>query len=180
MPSFIASSVARSVWVRAALCIMSAAVLFAATPRPVADLPIPMPSGQKIDLKKYRGKVVLVAVMSKDCDPCVKSIDLLNRVQKDFGAQGFQVVAAIGDPNAEYLLMNFVKQYRPVFPIGYLNKDQIIQLCDLGKTAQHATVPIFMFIDRKGTVRQQVYGNDQFFKAEEASTRTAVQSLLKQ
>ncbi len=163
-----------------AATLLSAAVAFAVTPRPIADLPIPTPTGKSISLKQYRGKVVLMAVISKDCDPCIKSIDILNRIQQEFGPSGFQAVAAVGDPNAEYLLADFVRRYRPNFPVGYLNQNQIIQIGDLGKSAQHAYVPIFMFIDRKGTVRQQVSGNDAFFKTEEASTRQAIRDLLKQ
>ncbi len=159
-----------------ALC---ATAVFAVTPRPVADLPIPVPAGRPIDLKLYRGKVVLVAVISKECEPCIASLDILNRAQKDFGPKGFQVIAAVGDPNAEYLLAGFVKKYRPSFPVGFLNQDQIIRLGDFSKNAQHAFVPIFMFIDRKGTVRQQVTGDDVFFKTEEPSTRKAIEDLLK-
>lgn len=163
----------------AAAALLCAASAFAATPRPVADMSIPVPSGRPINLKQYRGKVVLMVVMSMECDACIKSIDILNRLQKDFGPRGFQVVAAVGDQNAQYLLADFGRRYRPAFPVGYLNQAQIIQLGDLGKSAQHAYVPIFMFIDRKGTVRQQVSGNEPFFTKEEASTRQAVQDLMK-
>lgn len=159
--------------------LLSAAAMFAATPRPLADVPIPMPNGKPLNLKQYRGKVILMAVISKDCQPCIQSIDILNRLQKEFGPRGFQVVAAVGDPNAEYLLNGFVQRYRPVFPIGYLNQSQIIQLGDFSRNAQHAFVPIFMFIDRKGTVREQVSGNEPFFKTEEQSTRQTVEALLK-
>jgi peroxiredoxin len=161
-----------------AFALLSAAV-FAATPRPLADVPIPMPAGKPINLKQYRGKVVLMAVMSLDCDTCIKSVDILNRLQKEFGPRGFQVVAAVGDPSAQYLLGGFSQRYRPIFPIGYLNQAQIIQLADLGKDAQHAYVPIFMFIDRKGTVRHQASGNEPFFKNEEFLTRQTVQDMLK-
>ncbi len=164
----------------AAAVLFAAAAAFGVTPRPLADVPISMPSGKALNLKQYRGKVVLMAVMSMDCQTCIKSIDILNRIQLDFAPRGFQVVAAVGDPNAQYLLNTFVQQHRPRFQIGYLNQNQIIQLGDLGTNAQHAYVPIFMFIDRKGTVRQQVSGNEPFFKNEEASTRQAVQDLLKQ
>jgi peroxiredoxin len=167
-PIFAASAVA--------LC---AAALFAVTPRPVADMPIPVPSGKPIDLKLYRGKVVLVAVISKDCEPCIASLDMLNRAQKDFGPKGFQVIMAVGDPNAGYLLAGFIKKYHPTFPVGFLDQDQIIRLGDFDKKTPHVVVPIFMFVDRKGTVRQQLTGDSPFFKTEEASTRQAIQDLLK-
>jgi thiol-disulfide isomerase/thioredoxin len=156
-----------------------ASALWAATPRPLADMTIPVPNGKGIDLKSYRGKVLLLAVISTDCGPCIASIDILNRVQKDFGAQAFQVVAAAGDLNAQYLLQPFKQRYRPIFPIGYLSTDQIIQLGAFTKE-DHPFAPIFLFVDRKGVVRQQLSGDSAFFKAEEASTRRVIQDMLKQ
>jgi peroxiredoxin len=156
-----------------------ASFLAAATPRPLADMTIPDPNGKGISLKSYRGKVLLVAVISTDCKPCIASIDILNRLQKDFGAQAFQVVAAAGDPNAQYLLQPFKQRYRPIFPMGYLSTDQIIQLGAFTKE-DHPFAPIFLFVDRKGVVRQQLSGDAPFFKTEEASTRKVIQDMLKQ
>lgn len=156
-----------------------ASVLFAATPRPLLDMSIPVPNGKPIPLKSYRGKVLLVAVISTDCGPCIASIDILNRAQKDFGPQGFQVVAAAGDSNAQYMLTPFVARYRPIFPMGYLTEEQIKKLGDIG-AKDRPFAPIFIFTDRKGIVREQVFGDNAFFKAEEASTRKMIQAMLKQ
>jgi hypothetical protein len=156
----------------------TASFLLAATPRPLADLAIPVPAGKPINLKAYRGKVLLLAMISTDCKPCIASIEILNRAQKDFGAQGFQVIAAAGDSNAQYLIEPFIQRYRPTFPMGYLTTDQMILLGDIGKS-EHPFAPIFLFVDRKGVVRQQVFGDNPFFKAEELSTRRAIQDMLK-
>jgi hypothetical protein len=156
----------------------TASFLFAVTPRPLADMAIPVPNGKPISLKSYRGKVLLVAVISTDCTACIASIDILNRAQKDFGPQGFQVVAAAGDQNAQYMLEPFVQRYRPVFPIGFLNVDEMMRIGDIAKD-QRPFAPIFLFVDRKGVVRQQFFGDSSFFKAEEASTRKLIQDMLK-
>jgi thiol-disulfide isomerase/thioredoxin len=156
-----------------------ASVLFAGTPRPLIDMTIPVPNNKGINLKSYRGKVLLVAVISTDCGPCAASIEILNRVQKDFAAQPFQVVAAAGDPNAQYLLEPFRQRYRPIFPLGYLSTDDIIRLGGFTKD-DRPFVPIFLFVDRNGVVRQQLSGDSAFFKSEEASTRKVIQDMLKQ
>ena len=158
--------------------ILSAAAVFAVTPRPMADLPIPMVNSKPLDLKQFRGKWVLMAVISQECPACIASIEILNRAQKDFGPRGLQVVGAVGDPNAQYSMGPFVQRYRPIFPLGYVNQDQIVRLGDFDKSAPHAYVPIFIFIDRKGVVRQQVSGNEPFFTNEEANLRAALTSLL--
>lgn len=165
-----------SVGVCAAL--LSAASVFAATvPRPLLDIPIPTPSGKPINFKQYRGKVVLIAIISMDCAPCVKSIDMLNRIQKDFGGKGFQVVAAVGDANAQYSLGPFMQRYRPEFPMGYLSTDEMVRLGSFSRE-DRPFAPIFIFVNRQGIVRQQVTGDQPFFKNEEAETRAAIQKLL--
>jgi peroxiredoxin len=180
MPVPIPSRARQQAALLACTVVLTAAAVFAATPRPLADVPIPSPTGKPINLKQYRGKVVLMAVISQECAPCLKSIDILNRAQKEFGAQGFQVIAAVGDANAQYTLGAFTQRYRPAYPVGYLNQDQIIQLGGFTKSQQHAYVPIFIFIDRKGIVQFQVTGESPFFKDEENQTRQTVQALLKQ
>ncbi|HUP03332.1 MAG TPA: TlpA disulfide reductase family protein [Bryobacteraceae bacterium] len=158
--------------------LLSAAAVFAATvPRPLLDMPIPTPSGKPINLKQYRGKVVLIAIISMDCAPCVKSIEIFNRVQKDFGNKGFQVVAAVGDANAQYLLGPFMQRYRPEFPMGYLNTDEMVKLGGFSRE-DRPFAPILIFVSRQGIVRQQVTGDQPFFKNEEPEIRAVIQKLL--
>jgi hypothetical protein len=170
----------KSVQVRSTLLVgaLVASFLYAATPRPLPDVPIPVPSGKPINLKSYRGKVLLFAMISTDCAACIKSIDILNRAQTDFGAQGFQVVAAAGDQNAQYMLGLFTQRYRPIFPMGYLNVDEMARLGDLNSKESHFA-PIFLFVDRKGIIRQQYSGEMPFFKTEESETRRVIREMLK-
>ena len=131
-----------------------------------------------VDLKQYRGKVVLMAVISEGCPPCINSIAMLNRAQKEFGPRGFQVVAAVGDPNGQYNLQAFQARYRPAFPIGFLNPPQILKLGGYDPREQHVDVPVMIFIDRKGVVQFQVSGESPFFKDEETQLRGTVNALL--
>jgi hypothetical protein len=39
---------------------------------------------------------------------------------------------------------------------------------------------MYLFVDKKGTVRFQYSGKDDFFKAEEKNTRILIEGLLKQ
>jgi peroxiredoxin len=161
-----------------ALGLLSTAA-YARTPRPASTTPIPQPAGQKIRLQQYSGKVVLFVIFSTSCKDCIAALDIVNRVQKDFGARGFQAIAAAGDDNAQYQVEPFAKQYKITFPIGYVNKDEMIKLADI-PTDKRPTAPIFLFIDKRGNVRFQYYGDDPFFKTTDASTRALVDGLLKQ
>ena len=42
----------------------------ASTPRPLADVSMAMADGKKIRLNQYRGKVMVVALVSTTCDHC--------------------------------------------------------------------------------------------------------------
>ena len=152
-------------------------VSFAAVPRPLLDMAIPAPAG-KISLKQYRGKVMAVAIFSTTCGDCVKVIEILNRAQKDYGSKGFQAVAGSGDENAQYLIGPFKQRYNITYPIGYLTKDEMIKLGDIPKD-KRPVAPIVLFVDRKGTVKFQYYGDDNFLKGgNEQGIRALIQHLL--
>lgn len=159
--------------------VMLVSVLFAVEPRPLADVPIPTVDGKKITLRQYRGKVVLMVIISSTCHDCIASLDILNKVQKDLGPRGFQTIAALGDDNAQYVVGPFIQRYRPAFPVGYLNQAEMIRLADIPKE-KTPVAPIFMFIDKTGVVRFQYYGDHPFFKTADGSTRSIVQGLLNQ
>jgi len=156
-----------------------AAASFARTPRPVVDLPIPAPGGKQIDLKQYRGKVVLLALITPTCNECVQSLDLFNRLQQEFGPKGFQMVAACVNLNAKNDAGPLVQRYKLNFPVGYLDKPGMMQIADVGGD-QKPFVPIVIFIDRTGVVRFQYFGNDPAMKDREKSLRSIVDGLVRQ
>jgi hypothetical protein len=151
---------------------------YAKTPRPLAPVPINMGDGKKIQLSTYKGKVVLFAIIATSCDHCINSLEVLRRAQKFYGPAGFQAVVAVGDPNGAYLLQPFIQRYKPNYPVGYLDQNGIQKIGDV-PDGKRPFVPIYMFLDRKGTVRFQFYGDDPFFQDEEKTTRIILQNLLK-
>ena len=163
---------------RVLLLLGLACAAFAREPRPLANVPIPMPQGKKINLAQYRGKVVLMMIVSTTCADCIKSVQMANRMQKEMGPKGFQAVAAAGDDNAQYLVEPFAQRYGLTFPVGYLNMNEMIKLADIPMD-KRPVAPIFMFIDQRGTVRFQYYGDHPFFKTAEGSTRSIIEGLLK-
>jgi peroxiredoxin len=159
------------------LCL--ALVAFARTPRPIADMPIPAPGGKQILLKQYRGKVVLLALITTTCAPCIHSVDLFNKLQREFGPQGFQVVAAAVNLTAKDDAGPFAERYKTTFPVGYLDKPGMMRIADVSGD-QKPFVPILMFIDRVGVVHFQYFGNDPVMKDEDKSVRAIVQGMVKQ
>src|ERR1700722_16137473 len=148
----------------ALVCLVS--VTQAATPRPLADVPIRTPDFKTISIKQYRGKVVLLVLISTTCGDCAASVPIFNQLQTDFGPRGFQVVAAAFDDNAANQVLAFAARYRPNFPLGFLDQQSAIKIADI-PSGVRPFVPIAMFIDRTGVVQQQFYGDSPIFKQEE-------------
>ena len=149
----------------------------ASTPRPLADVSVPVPKGKPIRLSQYRGKVMVIALISITCDHCAASLKLLDQLQKEYGPRGFQAFAIAADDNAEKMLQ--VIHLDQGYPVGSLDQNTTMQVFDF-KPTDHPFVPMYLFVDKKGTVRFQYAGKDDFFKAEEKNTRILIEALLKQ
>jgi peroxiredoxin len=158
------------------LCLLMS-VQGASTPRPLADVSVPVPNGKPIRLSQYRGKVMVIALISVTCDHCAASLKMLDQLQKEYGPRGFQAFAIAADPNAEKMLS--VIRLDQTYPVGSLDQNTTMQVFDF-KPNDHPFVPMYMFVDKKGTVRFQYAGKDDFFKAEEKNTRYFIDQLLKQ
>ncbi len=154
------------------------ATSYAKTPRPVSTMPINIGEGKKVSLAAYKGKVILFAVFATTCDHCIMSLGFLDKLQKAYGPKGFQAFAVIGDENAPFMLSPFKQRYKPSFPVGSVTKEDIQKIGDV-PLDKRPFVPIYMFIDRTGTVKYQFYGDEPFFKDEERATTVIIQNLLR-
>src|SRR4051812_37233988 len=76
----------------------------ASTPRPLADVTVPTSDGKKIRLNQYRGKAMVIALISLTCEHCANSLKLLDQLQKEYAPRGLQVFAIAGDDNAEKIM----------------------------------------------------------------------------
>ena len=158
------------------LCL--AALAFAKTPRPLANVALHTPDAKTINLAKYRGKALVLVIFSTSCPDCVSVLQMMDGIQKEFGPQGLQVIGAAGDDNAKDVLAPFINRFRPTFPVGYLTKSEIIQLADVEKDAR-PVAPIVLFIDRWGMVREQYSGNHPIFRDAQRSLRTLSLAMIR-
>ena len=51
--------------------------------RPLPDVPISQLSGKSLDLKQYRGKALVLAVIATTCTDCGAVVDLLKQIQDE-------------------------------------------------------------------------------------------------
>ena len=122
---------------------------------------------------------MLVVLVSTSCGDCIKTIQMLDGVQKEFAPRGFQVVAAAIENDASYNVGGFVARYRPGFPVGYLDRDSAIKFLDISKDTR-PFVPILMFVDGRGTVRFQYFGNDAVMKQGAKAIRAISDGLIRE
>lgn len=162
----------------AILCLCT--IAYAKVPRPLAHIVIQTPNRKNIDLRKYRGDVIMVVLFLTDCDDCVKMVNFASKLQTDFGSRGFQAIGAAVNDNAPYLVGPFIQRYRPNFPVGFLKKEELIKFLDLAPDVR-PVAPMVMFIDHKDVVRFQYYGKDQaIFGENDRNLRVIVEGLMKQ
>jgi len=150
----------------------------ASTPRPLADVTVPTADGKMVRLNQYRGKVMVVALVSTSCAHCISSLGVLSMLQTEYGPRGFQAFGIAANAGAEKTLGDFTR-LKLGFPVGYLDETSTMQVFDF-KREDRPYVPMYMFVDKKGNVRFQYAGKDDFFKNEEKNTRILIEALLKQ
>lgn len=165
---------------RKALGALAATPLAGATaPRQSPEFAIKGPTRELL-LSQLRGRnPVLLFLFFTTCPHCQKSAGLLNRLQAEYGPRGLQVLGCAFDPNAQWTVANFLRTYRVGFPAGYNTRAAVLTYLNHPLT-QPLSVPIFVFIDRKGRIRAQHIGSDPFFKTEEKSSRAMIETLLKE
>lgn len=158
--------------------LLATTLSFAANvPRPAGEYAFELPSGQQVLLSKYRGKVVLLAFFSTTCPHCQNSARMMEKLQSEYGPQGFQALGVCFNDMAKLLTPDFIKYQKLTFPVGYSTQDQVLPYVQHPQGAI-PYVPMFVFIDRMGVIRHQALGGEEFFRNEEPNTRAQLVRLL--
>jgi len=158
-------------------------VLLAATmatpadvPRPAAELSWVASDGQKLQLSQYKGKVVVVEVLSTTCPHCQFTARQLSRLQTEFGPKGVQVLGMAINDDANPA--QFVRENNVNFPVGKGTRDTALAFL------QHSLMsplyfPGVVFIDRNGVIQGQYTGADPFLAEadQERNLRGMIQKL---
>jgi len=145
--------------------------------RPLPDVAVVKPDGMQIPLKQYRGKPLLVVIFSTTCSDCAELLGMIDGIQKQNPA--LQVIAAAVEPNASFTVTGFIAKHAFAFPIGSMDLEPYRKLTNLGPT-QGAKLPILSFIDPKGMIRVQFFGDEPLLKQPETIIRSTVRELLKE
>jgi thiol-disulfide isomerase/thioredoxin len=71
-----------------------------------------------IDIKKYRGKVVLVVFWATWCQPCMEEVPSLISLQKEYGPQGFSVIGLSLDESGTSTVARVVQRVGINYPVA--------------------------------------------------------------
>lgn len=154
-------------------------LLAAQIPRPAPELIVRLVNGQQLLLSQYRGKVVAVEFLYTTCPHCQNCSAVLNRMFKEYQPRGFQVLGVAFNEMATLLVPDYIGQLQLSFPVGVGLREEAVSFLQ-HPPMEILYVPQLVFIDRKGVIRAQYRGRDDFFLNEEANMRAQIESLLKE
>ncbi len=124
-----------------------------------AEMMLHLMDGRSRQLSEYRGRIVILQVMTTRCSRCAGIVKLLNELQRSVNVQPIAIAI---DPEAERRLPEFVERTAPEFPVAVSSKTTICELFDLPKE-RPLYLPVIAFLDKHGAIRGLVAPGTEFF-----------------
>jgi peroxiredoxin len=163
-----------------AAMLMMGSLMGATLPRKMGEFGFELPNGRQALLSQYKGKAILLSFFSTTCPHCQTASKYIEKLSKEFGAQGFQPIGVCFDPMAKMLVPEFISKQGLTYPVGAATNEQVLEY------VQHPAgmipyVPMFLLIDKQGMIRAQFQPgiNDDFYKNQDANLRAEVQKIIK-
>lgn len=124
---------------------------FAATKVPDFSFPSVSDSA-KVDIRDFRGKVVLINFWATWCGPCVQEIPSLASLQDVYGEQGFSVLGISVDQGGSGVVAKMMKKTGVNYPV-VVGNSKVSR--DFGGVYG---VPTSFLVDRSGNVLKRYTG----------------------
>jgi peroxiredoxin len=105
-------------------------------------------------LSSYRGKVVVLALISTTCPHCQKECEILTQMYTEMRPKGVQMAAIAFNPNAAALVPAFIREHGVMFPVGSAAPETVLEFLGFSVMDRY-NVPQLAVIDRKGMIRAQ-------------------------
>jgi peroxiredoxin len=108
--------------------------------------------GHTLKLSDLRGKAVVLNFWATWCPPCKEEIPWFIELQKQYGAQGLQVVGVSMDDGDQKDVEKFALEHSINYPV-LLGKEKVAE-----QYGGIAYLPTTFYIDRNGVVIDRVFG----------------------
>jgi tetratricopeptide (TPR) repeat protein len=107
--------------------------------------------GRSISLEALRGRVVLLDFWASWCEPCVRALPSVKKVQKDHASAPFVVVGISGDTDGK-AWRSFTEKNAMVWPQYWDDSGKLRRLFDV------QLIPTYVLLDGEGIERLRVKG----------------------
>lgn len=174
-----------SVLILAALFATNLAAAPSSAPRKSPEFLIAEPSGNEILLSSLRGKVVVMEFFFLQSNHCTRIARMLNELNHDMGARGFQALGVVFDPpnvpdSHGELIPPAINFLHLNYPVGYAHKADVDNFLDR-KPREILNIPQVVVIDRDGMIRAVSGGSGGDPRLEDQpSLRVLIEELLKE
>ncbi len=85
--------------------------------KPAPDFTLETPTGEKLSLKDFRGKAVLLNFWATWCEPCKKELPSMQKIYEALNPGGVEVVAISIDRDKKERVEKYIKKYNLTFPV---------------------------------------------------------------
>jgi peroxiredoxin len=146
-------------------------------PPGLPDLAFTVPTQGQRTVSDYRGKVVAVEFFYTTCTQCAPSVQMIQKLEQEFGNQGFQAIAVAFNPNAEVLVEDFTKEHHLAVPVGWSLGNDVSAFLGYGPEDRFV-VPQIVLIDRAGKIRFRTKAQGEDSLRNEPVLRQRITELL--
>ncbi len=151
----------------ALLSVIASAAVNQGTAAPDFELPL-LDSRDKLRLRDYRGRVVLLDFWASWCGPCRQSLPEYQKLREEFPRKDFEVIAITVDEDAADAL-KFLERHALRFPLPHDPQGKV------AGAYQPLGMPTSYLIDRNGVVRSRHSG---FNMEDVAPLRAHIEQLV--
>ncbi|OQW31519.1 MAG: thiol-disulfide oxidoreductase ResA [Nitrospira sp. SG-bin1] len=109
-------------------------------------------AGNAMSLSQLRGKVVLLNFWATWCGPCRVEMPAMEQLYRTLPRREFEILAVSTDPQGAAVTRPFQREMGFTFPILHDSEYRV------GLTYGARTIPVTFMVDRRGIVRQKIFG----------------------
>ncbi|HXF94559.1 MAG TPA: TlpA disulfide reductase family protein, partial [Gemmatimonadales bacterium] len=111
---------------------------------------LPGLNGDTVRLADYAGRVTLINFWASWCDPCREEFPHMAALYGEFDRRDFDI-AAISDDVDRGAMLDFVRAFRPPFPI-------LVGGGRMRRTYHYRGLPYSVLLDRRGRIVERIFG----------------------